>query len=60
MVSVAMEKMGLSHILNAEAEIIQYALGTLPGLTPKPNLKEVYAALHVNAIRLLLKGISVS
>ncbi len=32
--AVALEEMGLAHIINAEAEKIQYILGTLEGSVP--------------------------
>jgi hypothetical protein len=44
--SIAMEELGLSHILNAEGEKLQYILGTLEGVKkPNPTIGEV---LEVN------------
>ncbi len=43
--SIAMEEIGLSHIINAEGEKLQYALGTIPGLSPPATLSEI---LEVN------------
>ncbi|MCL1884994.1 MAG: hypothetical protein FWF81_14705 [Defluviitaleaceae bacterium] len=34
--SIAMEEAALSHVINAEGEKIQYALGTLEGKPPTP------------------------
>jgi len=41
--SIALEELGLSHIINSEAEKIQYILGTLEGHTPPapPTMDEL-------------------
>ncbi|WP_243896121.1 exosporium glycoprotein BclB-related protein [Paenibacillus sp. F411] len=41
--SIAIEELGLGHIINAEAEKIQYAVGTLPGLTVPSTINDLIA-----------------
>lgn len=44
--SVAFEELGLAHLINAEAEKLQYALGTIEGQTvlePAPTLTDLLA-----------------
>ncbi|BDH63251.1 hypothetical protein WMO40_13410 [Bacillaceae bacterium CLA-AA-H227] len=45
--SIALEELGLSHIINAEAEKIQYVLGTLDGQTP-PEPATIDDLLKIN------------
>lgn len=43
-VSIAMEEIGLSHIINAEGEKLQFVLGTLSGITgPAATIDDVLA-----------------
>lgn len=44
--SIALEEIGLAHIINAEGEKIQYVLGTLEGSTFSPTLEEL---LEINS-----------
>jgi len=53
--SIAMEELGLSHIINAEGEKLQYILGTLSSVTgPRATIDDV---LKVNeSVRAVLQG----
>ena len=52
--SIALEELGLSNILNAEGEKLQYILGTLPGLSgPAAAVEDVLSANE--SVRDLLK-----
>lgn len=55
--SIAMEELGLSHIINAEGEKLQYVLGTLPGITgPTATIEDI---LNTNeSIQTLLENAS--
>jgi hypothetical protein len=55
--SIAMEEIGLSHIINAEGEKLQYILGTLPGQkAPNPTIEQV---LEVNqSVQEMLKSVA--
>ncbi len=53
--SIAIEELGLGHIINAEAEKLQFAIGTLPGLSVPATLNEL---LEVNAsIQTTMQGL---
>jgi hypothetical protein len=55
--SIAMEEIGLSHILNAEGEKLQYILGTLPNAkAANPTIEQV---LEVNqSVQDMLKSVA--
>lgn len=55
--SIAMEELGLSHLINAEGEKIQYVLGTLPGTQSPPGSVEEVLAVD-ESIRDTLAGVT--
>jgi hypothetical protein len=55
--SIAMEEMGLAHIVNAEGEKIQFALGTLEGTTPPGS--DIDDVLDINdSVQKLMSSVS--
>lgn len=50
--SIASEELALSHIINAEGEKIQYAIGTLPGLAEGSTIEEV-TGVNNSAVNML-------
>lgn len=55
--SIAMEELGLSHIINTEGEKIQYILGTLPGLSGPPATVEDVLSSN-DSVRTMLDSIA--
>lgn len=55
--SIAMEELGLSHIINAEGEKIQFSLGTIPGVTSPPATIEDVLAIN-DSVRDVLNTIT--
>lgn len=56
--SIAFEELGLAHILNAEAERIQYVLGTLEGQTPLETAPTIGDLLDIDrSVEQTLKSI---
>lgn len=56
--SIALSELGLSHIINAEGEKLQYILGTLPGITPSdpPTISDILAVNE--SIRTMLNDVT--
>ncbi|MDR1706288.1 MAG: hypothetical protein LBS19_16635 [Clostridiales bacterium] len=57
--SIAMEEIGLSHIINSEGEKLQYVMGTLPGAPPATTA--ISDILNVNeSVKEMLEAVSTS
>ena len=58
--SIALEELGLSHIINAEGEKIQYVLGTLEGV-PAPDPPTIEDLLKINkSVQEMLNTVSMN
>lgn len=55
--SIAMEELGLSHIINAEGEKIQYVLGTIPGISGPPATVDEVIAVN-QSVQNVLDGVA--
>lgn len=56
--SIAFEELGLAHIINAEAEKIQYVLGTIEGQTPPNPPPTIDDLLEINrSVDLTLRNV---
>ncbi|MBD2860919.1 collagen-like protein [Paenibacillus oceani] len=55
--SIALEELGLSHILNAEGEKLQYVLGTIPGVSQPATIDELLAVNQsvINTLQAAMK-----
>jgi hypothetical protein len=61
LVSIAMEELALSHIINAEGEKIQYVLGTLPGASQQAEPPTIDELIKINeSVKDMLAAISMS
>lgn len=57
LLSIAMEELGLSHIINSEGEKLQFILGTIPGLSGNtPSINEILTIN--NSIKNLLDSVA--
>ncbi len=58
LVSIAFEELGLAHMINAEAEKIQFVLGTLEDQTPPVTPPTLDQLLQINrSVEQTLRGI---
>jgi|GEM_PF-4654831 len=59
--SIAMQELGLSHVINAEGEKLQFILGTIPGLSgPHATIPDVLAVNISTAMYALPSSLNVN